>query len=126
VIVAISTWDQIRTILLAAAVIAGAITALWAFKPTQWVMRSFSRLFIKPINTGIENKFRTVIKEETEDIRKQVFPNGGSSLSDKMSRTELQVEMLNVLIQSVHEKLDVIGMTTENVIITQTGHSKNG
>ncbi len=48
--------------------------------PIRWVLLSWAQVLAGPAREWLG----TLVREETEDIRGQVFPNGGSSMNDHL------------------------------------------
>jgi len=71
-----------------------ALMVIWKFPPTRATVKYLGRGFWNPVRDNVLGALRTVVREETEDIRKQVFPNGGSSLADRIARADLEVSLI--------------------------------
>lgn len=93
------------------AALAMSIGILWKIKPTQAVIRFFARQFGSPSVDFVSGKIREIVHEETADLRAQMYPNGGSSLADKINRLRLDVAIVREGLEDVKNRLEVMNPT---------------
>jgi len=62
--------------------------ALAKIPPLRWVLFSWARVAAEPMRSWLG----AIVREETADIRKQVFPNGGGSIDDQLRQVLFELQ----------------------------------
>lgn len=109
-------WTQTQVYLLSIAALIAAASAIWLFKPTRMLVTYLVRGFIAPAIESLRDWLKVIIREETADIRAQVFTNGGSSLADKVNRTNMRIGDLQGLIADTNRMVAALHDTTETPV----------
>lgn len=112
-VLAIGILSQIAALVFAASIFIGAFSVLWKIKPTQAAIRFLARQFGTPMVDSVKKQIREIVHEETTDLRMQLYPNGGSSLADKINRIRRDVALVCEGVEDVNRRLDEIHRTGE-------------
>jgi hypothetical protein len=112
-LIALTFITQVAAFVFAASIFVGAFGVLWRVPLTQKALRFVGRQFGEPIVNSVRREIREIVHEETADLRAQLYPNGGSSLADKINRMRLDVYLVRTGLEDVKNRLEAMHPTGE-------------
>lgn len=101
-------FDQVQGFMLGVATLIGSMAVMWKFKPTRFVISRLIQTFTSPISDWVNTRIHEGVVLGTNDIRSQVYPNGGSSLLDQNYRLEQRQAETGSRIREMIKSLDEI------------------